>query len=137
MSYHYNSHELDAKAMRAILTELFVKTFDTKKKQKENPHHHYEGTFVEAANIDKPPAQYSSDVKKESENIPTDDLTETLGRINNENKGQRNRKELDKEPTSGEVFQDVLGKINSMGHRGKKIDPEEVDGRNREEGTRR
>ncbi|XP_076226240.1 uncharacterized protein LOC143174823 isoform X1 [Nomia melanderi] len=60
-AHHYNSNELDAKAMRAILTELFVKTLDTKKKQKESPHHHYEGTFVEEANIDKPPIQYSSD----------------------------------------------------------------------------
>ncbi|XP_076166911.1 uncharacterized protein LOC143146454 isoform X1 [Ptiloglossa arizonensis] len=58
--HHYTSHELDAKAMRTILTELFVKTLDTKKKQKENPHHHYEGTFVEMDNIDKPSFQYST-----------------------------------------------------------------------------
>lgn len=57
--HHYNSHELDAKTMKVILTELFAKTLDTKKKQKENPHHHYEGTFVEADNIDKPPTQYT------------------------------------------------------------------------------
>ncbi|KAG7202886.1 hypothetical protein KM043_010034 [Ampulex compressa] len=55
MSHHHGSHELDAKAMRSILTELFAKTIGTKQKQKENPHHHYEGVFVETANIDKPP----------------------------------------------------------------------------------
>ncbi|XP_078032859.1 uncharacterized protein LOC144467784 [Augochlora pura] len=60
MAHNYNSHELDAKAMRAILTELFAKTLGTKNKQKENPHHHYEGTFVEVANIDKPPVQHSA-----------------------------------------------------------------------------
>jgi hypothetical protein len=52
------SHELDAKDMRAILTQLFVKTLDTKKRQKDahtNLRHHYEGVFKESANIDKPP----------------------------------------------------------------------------------
>lgn len=48
-----SSHELDAKTMRNILTHLLAKTSDTKKKQKENPHHHYEGVFRESANIDK------------------------------------------------------------------------------------
>lgn len=61
ITHHYNSHELDAKAMKVILTELFAKTLDTKKKQKENPHHHYEGTFVETDNIEKPPTQYPHD----------------------------------------------------------------------------
>ncbi|XP_072767054.1 uncharacterized protein [Anoplolepis gracilipes] len=50
------SHELDAQAMRKILTQLLAKTIDTKKKQKENPHHHYEAVFREVTNIDKPPA---------------------------------------------------------------------------------
>ncbi|XP_070157374.1 uncharacterized protein [Polyergus mexicanus] len=49
------SHELDAQAMRNILTQLLAKTIDTKKKQKENPHHHYEAVFREDTNIDKPP----------------------------------------------------------------------------------
>lgn len=49
------SHELDAQAMRNILTQLLAKTTDTKKKQKENPHHHYEAVFREDTNIDKPP----------------------------------------------------------------------------------
>ncbi|CAL7950074.1 unnamed protein product [Xylocopa violacea] len=65
MSHHYNSHELDAKAMKVILTELFAKTLGTKKKQKENPHHHYEGTFVETDNIDKPPTSNSPNKTEE------------------------------------------------------------------------
>lgn len=48
------SHELDAKTMRNILTQLLAKTIDTKKKQKENPHHHYEAVFRDITNIDKP-----------------------------------------------------------------------------------
>lgn len=60
-SQYYTSHELDAKDMRAILTQLFTKTLDMKKKQKETKtpnerHHYYEGVFKESANIDKPPA---------------------------------------------------------------------------------
>ncbi|XP_024942141.1 uncharacterized protein LOC107269113 [Cephus cinctus] len=55
VAHHYNSHELDAKAMRNILTQLFMKTLDTKKKQEEAPHHHYEGVFMDSANIEKPP----------------------------------------------------------------------------------
>lgn len=56
-SHHqYTSHELDAKDMRAILTQLFVKTLDMRKRQKDaHQHHHREGTFREDANIDKPP----------------------------------------------------------------------------------
>lgn len=53
--HHSNSNELDPQTMRKILTQLFVKTQDTKKKQKENPHHHYEAVFRDAVNIDKPP----------------------------------------------------------------------------------
>lgn len=68
MTHHYNSHELDAKAMKAILTELFAKTLDTKKKQKENPHHHYEGTFVETDNIEKPPTQYPHNDSQKTRN---------------------------------------------------------------------
>ncbi|XP_067205465.1 uncharacterized protein [Linepithema humile] len=58
------SHELDAQAMRNILTQLFAKTLDTKKKQKENQHHHYEAVFREATNIDKPPiTNYPEDLQ--------------------------------------------------------------------------
>ena len=49
------SHELDANAMRNILTLLMKKTLETKEKQKDNPHHRYEGVYRESANIDKPP----------------------------------------------------------------------------------
>ncbi|XP_014478804.1 PREDICTED: uncharacterized protein LOC106746578 [Dinoponera quadriceps] len=46
------SHELDAKALRNILTQILAKTLDMKRK-KENPHHHYKSVFRESANIDK------------------------------------------------------------------------------------
>lgn len=46
------SHELDAKAMRNILTQILAKTLDMKKK-KDHPHHHYKSVFRESANIDK------------------------------------------------------------------------------------
>lgn len=60
------SHELDAKDMRAILTQLFMKTLDMKKKQKApDPHHHYEGVFKESANIDKPPSFDDTDFIKQ------------------------------------------------------------------------
>lgn len=61
--HQLGSHELDAQAMRNILTQLFAKTVDTKKKQKENQHHHYEAVFREATNIDKPPTtKYPGDM---------------------------------------------------------------------------
>lgn len=155
MPHHYNSHELDAKAMKVILTELFAKTLDTKKKQKENPHHHYEGTFVETDNIDKPPVQSSRTDTQEGRNKQmeskliktfeavlrrqsvasttaddTGDLIKKHGKfvhrdtIRNETTSERKTKGTtieSKEPTSGEVFRDVLDKINSLGYRGKKI----------------
>lgn len=46
------SHELDAKAMRSILTQILAKTLDMKKKNK-NPHHHYKSIFRESDNIEK------------------------------------------------------------------------------------
>lgn len=52
--YQMGSHELDAETMRNILTQLLAKTDYTKKKQKKNPHHHYEGVFKDITNIDKP-----------------------------------------------------------------------------------
>jgi len=55
-SHELSSHELDAQTMRNILSQLLAKTLDTKKKQKENPHHHYEAVFRDTSNIDKPPA---------------------------------------------------------------------------------
>lgn len=152
MPHHYNSHELDAKAMKVILTELFAKTLDTKKKQKENPHHHYEGTFVETDNIDKPPIQSSHADTQEARNkqmesklIKTfeavlrrqsvasttaddaDELIKKHGKFMHRERNETSEKETkrttieSKEPTSGEVFRDVLDKINSLGYRGKKI----------------
>lgn len=156
MPHHYNSHELDAKAMKVILTELFAKTLDTKKKQKENPHHHYEGIFVETDNIDKPPIQSSSHTdtqearneQMENKLIKTfeevlrrqsvasttaDDRGELIKKhgkfmhryvvARNETSEKETKKTTieSKEPTSGEVFRDVLDKINSLGYRGKKI----------------
>lgn len=146
MPYHYNSHELDAKAMRAILTELFVKTLDTKKMQKENPHHHYEGTFVDTANIVKPPGQYAPSVavQKIKSTLVDDKATGTseeasenqsaaskegspLGRQDKERGKSLEKKTRSQEnsestgSTSAEVFREVLDKINSLGYRGKKI----------------
>nr|XP_012137415.1 PREDICTED: uncharacterized protein LOC105662068 isoform X1 [Megachile rotundata] len=139
---HYNSHELDAKAMRTILTELFAKTLDTKKKQKENPHHHYEGTFVEVDNIDKPPGpnvanpetnllkNFGDVLKKQQEKVNSSVKNEKHmltkhGKLEHggERRNQKNETEESRnsEPTSAEVFQDVLNKINSLGFRGKKI----------------
>ncbi|XP_026667108.1 uncharacterized protein LOC108622199 [Ceratina calcarata] len=143
-AHHYSSHELDAKAMKAILSELFVKTLDTKKKQKENPHHHYEGTFVETDNIDKPPTTFEQrDENKQIEskliksfeavlkNVSTSTVTAKLlenyekldeGNVSKIVKQNRtSEKTIEEEPTSAEVFRDVLDKINSLGYRGKKI----------------
>ncbi|XP_020281490.1 uncharacterized protein LOC109853612 [Pseudomyrmex gracilis] len=71
--HHSNSNELDPQAMRNILTQLFVKTQDTKKKQKENPHHHYEAVFRDAVNIDKPPVTNYVDSLK---NLFREELTD-------------------------------------------------------------
>ncbi|KOC65647.1 hypothetical protein WH47_00671 [Habropoda laboriosa] len=148
MSHHYNSHELDAKAMKVILSELFAKTVGTKKMQKENPHHHYEGTFVETDNIDKPPVQFPSNdthkvsdkqvennimktfeevLKKQSVvNVTKEELVEKHGKLGhgmvqeNETTKEKVVVKLEEE-SSGEVFQDVLNKISSLGYRGKKI----------------
>ncbi|XP_076637845.1 uncharacterized protein LOC143349998 [Colletes latitarsis] len=126
MAHPYSSHELDAKAMRAILTELFAKTLDTKKKQKENPHHHYEGTFVEMANIEKPP-QYSPNLSKEMENkraeregpkLPKRQSEE--GKFKFEQQSVQNRTKSTSEG-SAEVLQEIMDKINSLGNRGQKI----------------
>ncbi|KAJ8673425.1 hypothetical protein QAD02_004687 [Eretmocerus hayati] len=57
--HEYSSHELDAKDMRDILTQLFTKTLDMRKRQKDTKtpqNTHYEGTFKESDNIDKPPS---------------------------------------------------------------------------------
>ncbi|RLU19223.1 hypothetical protein DMN91_007780 [Ooceraea biroi] len=65
-SHQLGSHELDAQTMRNILSQLLAKTLDTKKKQKENPHHHYEAVFKDITNIDKPPARTPNPKNPES-----------------------------------------------------------------------
>lgn len=57
----HGSHELDDQAMRRVLTELFAKTHDMKrKKEHPPPHHRYKGVFRESANIDQPLAATAS-----------------------------------------------------------------------------
>ncbi|KAL7298526.1 hypothetical protein TKK_0008304 [Trichogramma kaykai] len=135
----HTSHELDAKDMRAILTQLFLKTLDTKRRQKESSnasttHHHYEGVFKEAANIDKPPAfdeqefirQELLSLKDESV-ISKDDATTstTTTAKTNEDEGITKvdtlLKELKAEPSSEELYEDTLKKIQALGERGKKV----------------
>lgn len=61
--HQLGSHELDAETMRHILTQLLAKTDYTKKKQKKNPHHHYEAIFRDVTNIDKPMTNYPDNVQ--------------------------------------------------------------------------
>lgn len=61
--HQLSSHELDAETMRHILTQLLAKTDYTKKKQKKNPHHHYEAVFRDVTNIDKPMTNYPDNVQ--------------------------------------------------------------------------
>lgn len=90
------SHELDAQTMRHILTQLLAKTIDTKKKQKENPHHHYEAVFKEVTNIDKPPTANHPD-NLSSENQPLRESTSTSG----------NNKEILENSTKCVIFLDM------------------------------
>ncbi|XP_011865778.1 PREDICTED: uncharacterized protein LOC105560886 isoform X2 [Vollenhovia emeryi] len=61
--HQLGSHELDAETMRNILTQLLAKTDHTKKKQRENPHHHYEAVFKDISNIDKPATNYPGNLQ--------------------------------------------------------------------------
>lgn len=61
--HQLGSHELDAETMRNILTQLLAKTDHTKKKQKKNPHHHYEAVFRDITNIDKPVTNYPGNLQ--------------------------------------------------------------------------
>ncbi|XP_043277168.1 uncharacterized protein [Venturia canescens] len=108
------SGELEAAAMREILSSLFNKTSGMKKKQKDNPHHRYEGVFREISNIDKPPAASS------------DSVHPTVPRI-------RPATTTARPETSAEVFNDVLQKLYSLGKRGEEVLHklvDEVDRRN-------
>lgn len=61
--HQLGSHELDAETMRHILTQLLAKTDYTKKRQKKNPHHHYEAVFKDITNIDKPVTNYPGNLQ--------------------------------------------------------------------------
>lgn len=70
--HQQGSHELDAETMRNILTQLLAKTDHTKKKQKKNPHHHYEAVFREITNIDKPVTNYPENLQNQLQEKSTD-----------------------------------------------------------------
>lgn len=79
------SHELDSETMRNILTQLLVKINYAKKKQKKNPHYHYEAVFRDVTNIDKPAiTNYSRNLQ--------DQLQEELIRKFDNNKETENGK---------------------------------------------
>ncbi|XP_029164286.1 uncharacterized protein LOC114935588 [Nylanderia fulva] len=178
------SHELDAQAMRNILTQLLAKTIDTKKKQKENPHHHYEAVFRDIDNIDKPMAanhlgnstgnlwplrksiSRSGDKDKEipknrtksdqlSLNMtftsekeheikrnstffsdPKSTISSTQMKTSTPEEIAKKQEESPKQ-NSGEVFQEILRKIISLGDRGReKLRKlmDEIDARSNSEG---
>lgn len=117
------SGELDAVAMREILSSLFNKTSGMKKKQQDNPHHRYEGVFREISNIDQPPAPSSEFVHPTvapprglvhstvAPTIPATTTTTTTSRPE----------------TSAEVFNNVLRQLNSLGRRGEQVLQKLVD----------
>ncbi|XP_058789879.1 uncharacterized protein LOC131663465 isoform X2 [Phymastichus coffea] len=145
--HQYTSHELDAKDMRAILTQLFMKTLDMRKKQKEgHQHHHHEGTFKEDDNIDKPPSFDDTDFiqhellslrrQAASDATPSGE-TDTAGaaRSTSETTTKAPAPEVKSTtvqsmlaeinsttgPSSKEVFEDALHKISALGQRGRKV----------------
>ncbi|EZA60903.1 hypothetical protein X777_13105 [Ooceraea biroi] len=135
-SHQLGSHELDAQTMRNILSQLLAKTLDTKKKQKENPHHHYEAVFKDITNIDKPPARTPNPKNPESNKMidrfnQSEETSKTNAKkvkwyLNDMNifevKSIKEQEEFEtKRVSSAEVFEDVLEKISSLGDRGKKI----------------
>lgn len=148
--HQFSSHELDSKSMRNILNQLFAKTLETKKKQTENPHHHYEGTFKEISNIDRPPTilpdsdngfieetrtkrpdklkKISSSylpkisiVRRESdEEIQTTTTTKTTTTTTKSTIVQDTSNQT-YEGNSDEVFEEVLAKLQTLGIRGKNV----------------
>ncbi|XP_057332960.1 uncharacterized protein LOC130672404 [Microplitis mediator] len=125
---HYNSHELDAPAMREILKNLFAKTLETKNKQKSNPHHHYEGVYRDSVNIDRPPVSFDnfswiSEQLKSLEKMTESPVLENVKTTTElpETGDEFVEKKVNGEQTSTEVFKDILEKINSLGDRGKSI----------------
>lgn len=132
----YNSHELDAKAMRTLLQQLLIKRLDIQKKKRvynseevvvaapkinsKVDHHHYEGVYKETANIDKPPivANFSvGDVSSEEVVVASEKAHENL------TKGTTTtvRPKTQQNYTSEEIVSDVVQKINSLGKRGKQL----------------
>ncbi|XP_046751667.1 uncharacterized protein LOC124414690 [Diprion similis] len=128
-----SSHELDSKQMRNILTQLFAKTLSTKNKQKETPHHHYEGTYREVSNIDRPPTGIPEDYMnlfnsddellatqsyaEQTQTMPVPRIPTTERETDEEIPNTTTDTRLD----SGEVFKDVLAKLRSLGPRGKTV----------------
>ena len=107
-----NSHELDANALRQILASLFIKTQDTKNKQKDNPHHHYEGVYKESDNIDRPPTAVAP---------PPSSATTPSSRFVKSLLASTTTVSPNGQIKSAEVFEDVVIKLKSLGDRGKKV----------------
>ncbi|XP_074113625.1 uncharacterized protein LOC141536786 [Cotesia typhae] len=134
LANQYNSHELDAPAMREILKNLFAKTLETKNMQKSNPHHHYEGVFKDSVNIDRPPTTFDNyswiseqlkalEQKTEQTIIENEKTTPESKKNDFTEKEEINQVKADEnlEQTSAEVFKDILQKINSLGTRGRRV----------------
>lgn len=137
--HHFTSHELDAKAMRTILTQLFAKTLETKNKQKETPHHHYDGTYREISNIDRPPVLEPIDYKDlfamSEEKLTSTTTTKSPPTTTTTSEPSKARRESgeeiisttpdsatqDPKQSSSEVFEDVLSRLQSLGSRGKTV----------------
>ncbi|OXU28371.1 hypothetical protein TSAR_006422 [Trichomalopsis sarcophagae] len=144
------SHELDAKDMRAILTQIFMKQLDMKKRQKDanepSQHHHYEGVFRESDNIVKPPTFDDTEFIKHEllslraqaseASVTLEDMgvtssatvsTTTESTTKTPEVKTTTAESLIAEmsstlgPSSMEVFEDALHKISALGTRGKKV----------------
>ncbi|XP_031785741.1 uncharacterized protein LOC100116714 [Nasonia vitripennis] len=144
------SHELDAKDMRAILTQIFIKQLDMKKRQKDanepSQHHHYEGVFRESDNIVKPPTFDDTEFIKHEllslrgqaseASVTLEDMgvtssatvsTTTEATTKTPEVKTTTAESLIAEmsstlgPSSMEVFEDALHKISALGTRGKKV----------------
>lgn len=102
------SHELDANAMRNILTLLMKKTLETKKNQRDNPHHRYEGVYRESGNIDKPPTMEKEFDPRDLFDFSKSDQIEAKFEIQQEIKFTRSKKR------DSEIFDKKL--INKKGN---------------------
>ncbi|XP_014210255.1 uncharacterized protein LOC106640672 [Copidosoma floridanum] len=126
---HYTSHELDAKDMREILTQIFMKTLDMKKRQKETKaptqrqHYHHEGVFKESANIDKPPVVDETEfIKLELVRLKAMAMSSTPASPSETTTVDPSaRRTNSSEPSSVEVYRDALEKISALGERGQKV----------------